>query len=51
MNKKIMRDNWQLGFFGFFAVFAIPGIIKGEYIWASWLVWSIWFIYFIPNNK
>jgi hypothetical protein len=50
VNKKY-RKNWALGFFGFFVIFAIPGIIRGEVIWASWLVWIIWFVYFLPVRK
>ena len=49
--RKVMRDNWQAGFFGFFALFAIPGLLRGEWIWASWLVWIVWFIYFIPIKE
>jgi len=48
MKNKHMRKDWQLGFFGFFALFAIPGLMKGEWVFASWLVWIIWFIFFIP---
>jgi hypothetical protein len=48
---KNMRKNWQLGFFGFFALFAIQPIIQGEWTGASWLVWLIWFIYFIPKKR
>ena len=50
MEKKL-RPNWQMGFFGFFAVFAIPGILRGEWIWASWLLWLVWFLYFIPIKE
>lgn len=50
-NKKVMRENWQLGFFGFFAFFAIPGLLRGELIWASWLAWLVWFVFFIPIEK
>jgi len=46
--KKVMRKNWQLGFFGFFAFFALPGLARGEWIFASWLVWILWFLLFIP---
>ncbi len=45
-----MRKNWQLGFFGFFALFAISGIVRGDWIQAAWLVWLIWFIYLIPEE-
>ena len=48
---KNMRKDWQLGFFGFFALFAIPQIIEGNWIGASWLVWLIWFRYFIPKKE
>ena len=49
--NKIMRKNWQLGFFGFFAFSAIPGISRGEWIWAAWLVWVVWFLYLLPVKK
>jgi hypothetical protein len=46
-----MRKNWKLGFFGFFAFLAIPGLLRGEPIWASWLIWLIWFSYFFPERN
>ncbi len=48
--KRIMEKDWLLGFFGLFAFYAIPGLMDGEWIWASWLVWAFWFIFFIPPS-
>ncbi|MBD3247497.1 hypothetical protein GF378_02655 [Candidatus Pacearchaeota archaeon] len=47
-NRKRLRKNWQLGFFGLFAIYAIPGIINKNWGQAIWLVWVLWFLYFIP---
>lgn len=46
-----LRKDWKLGFFGFFAIFALPGILKGDWLWAVWFVWVIWFMYFIPTKQ
>ena len=51
MRNKKMRKNWQLGFFGFLAFFAIPGVLRGELIWLTWLVWVVWFTYLIPIKE
>lgn len=45
------NKNWYLGFFGFFALMAIPGLIEGELVSGAWLVWLVWFSYFIPSKK
>ncbi len=36
--NKVMRPYWKMGFFGLFALIAIPPILRGEWIWATWLV-------------
>ena len=46
-----MRKNWTLGFFGFLAFLAVPGLREGKWEDALWLLWVIWFIYFIPVGK
>jgi hypothetical protein len=51
MEKITMQKNWKLGFFGFFFIFAIPPLLKGEIIWATWLLWALWFLHFIPEKK
>lgn len=49
--NKVLRPHWKTGFFGLFALFAIPPILRGEWIWATWLVWVVWFVAFIPIDK
>jgi hypothetical protein len=44
-----MKYERYLGCFGFFALFAIPGIVAGDYIQAFWLVWVVWFVFFFKK--
>ena len=45
---KISHER-LLGFFGVFALFAVPGIMEGDWIQAVWLVWVVWFLYFFKR--
>ena len=46
-----MRKTWALGFLGFMASMAVPGLKEGDYTAALWLLWLLWFIHFIPVRK
>lgn len=50
MEKKF-RKNWYLGFFGFFALYGINGIVQQEWGLTIWFVWAVWFIFFIPEKQ
>ena len=49
MHKK--EQSRYLGFFSFFALFALPGLFEGEWSQAVWLVWLVWLVYFFPQDK
>lgn len=48
---KEFKNQRLLGFFGFFALFALPGILEGDWIAAIWLVWLLWFLYFFKKPE
>lgn len=46
---KNKAEQWYLGFFGLFALNAVPGILEGEWSQAVWLVWVVWFLFFFKK--
>ena len=49
--KKKYRENWWLGFLGFFGVWGIPELLTQDWFGTIWVLWFIWFIYFLPIKK
>lgn len=49
MNK--VKDKRYFGFFGFFALLAVPGLLEGEWVHALWLIWLVWFGYFFKKPE
>jgi len=44
-----MANKKALGFLGFFALFAFPGILHGDITQGLWLIWVVWFVYFFVD--
>jgi len=51
--KKQRREQWYLGFLGFFFLIGVRELMQSDadILDAAWLVWIVWFIYFIPTKK
>lgn len=51
--KNKLRENWMLGFLGFFFLIGIRELMQpdADILDAAWLVWAVWFVYFMPIKK